>query len=92
MANEGWHSLFPQAEVLVEGAVCSDHLPLFVTLHSTKQLRRPFRKFIHDAAWALEGTYTEIIKPAWKIKYPRAECWENLCRKLGSCQVELKKW
>ncbi|XP_059441826.1 uncharacterized protein LOC132174147 [Corylus avellana] len=75
VANEGWRSLFPQVDILVESASCSDHLPVFIMLYETKRQGRPYRKFKHEASWALEGTYTEIIKSAWKARRIQTDHW-----------------
>ncbi|XP_059436777.1 uncharacterized protein LOC132169841 [Corylus avellana] len=92
VANDRWSSLFPQAEILVEGSSCSDHLPLFVVFHEQWRRRRTERRFIHEASWVLDGTYAEVINSAWNPRHTRVGEWGGLFKKLGRCKVELKRW
>ncbi|XP_059428616.1 uncharacterized protein LOC132162400 [Corylus avellana] len=56
VANEGWRAFFPKVDILVEGTLCSDHLPLFVTLHEDKRLGRNIHPFKHEAYSLLDDT------------------------------------
>jgi exonuclease III len=92
VANEGWSVQFPKADILVEGALSSDHLPIIVTLQEEPRPRCSFRNFKHEAAWVLDGSYREVIKAAWRVKPSRAEPWSGLGMNLNNCKEELKKW
>jgi hypothetical protein len=68
----------------VEGPICSDHLPIVVTLHDEIKMGRGDRKFKHEAFWVFDGTYKEVIKVAWKAKAAQADQWGCLWKKLGN--------
>jgi hypothetical protein len=92
VTNEGWCDLFPKLDILVEGAMCSYHLPIVVTMHDEMKRGGGGKNFKHEAYWVLDETYHEVIKKAWQSKIARADQWGCLQVKLGNCQVELKKW
>ncbi|XP_059439185.1 uncharacterized protein LOC132171798 [Corylus avellana] len=92
VANDGWCGLFPKADVLVEGAVNSDHLPIFVMLHEEQQLGRKRRRFKHEAHWVLDRAYSDVVKYAWRANEGWEGSWDELQCKMGRCQVELNKW
>lgn len=92
VANEGWCGLLLKADVLVEGAVNSDHLPIFVTLKEDQQRGRVQFSFKHKAHWVLDGAYSEVVKPEWKRKKDWVDCWDDLRCKMGSYKLGLKKW
>jgi hypothetical protein len=92
VANRSWCEFFREAEVWVGAAISSDHAP--ITLHVTglapKQLqRRPFR---YEAGWELEPDYKRTVEKAWSVPSSNLDPWQNLLRKIGSCQKEFQQW
>ena len=85
VANDGWCALFPKVDVLMEGALSLDHLPIIVTLHDVNNMGISSQKFKHKACWVLDGTFTELINRAWRAKDVRVKSWNGLRSKLGSC-------
>lgn len=73
VANEGWSVQFPKATILVKGTLCSDHLPIIVTLQAEPRAGGSFQNFKLEAAWVLDGSYREVIKAAWRVKPSRAD-------------------
>ncbi|XP_059451003.1 uncharacterized protein LOC132181787 [Corylus avellana] len=68
VVNDRWSSLFPQAEIVVEGSSCSDHLPLFVVFHEQWRRRRTERRFIHEASWEGPEYAAEIANIKLKVQ------------------------
>ena len=92
VANEAWCNVFPKVDINVKEELSSDHCPIFVTLHDEFKRRRQPHIFRHEARWAREENYSEVIKTSWQKRGPRTDPWGHLCGRLGFCKQELKRW
>ncbi|XP_059451054.1 uncharacterized protein LOC132181841 [Corylus avellana] len=60
VANHEWRDLFPNAELRVEFALGSDHLPVFLCLKGEIGRRNKVPIFRYEASWALEEEYGAV--------------------------------
>ncbi|KAF9611357.1 hypothetical protein IFM89_030902 [Coptis chinensis] len=89
MANEGWRSRFSDCRVHHELATSSDHKFLILKLIQDRvTVRRPFR---FEIMWPQHGGCQEQIKDAFQNELRGSPSFV-LCKKLQTCQKNLKWW
>jgi exonuclease III len=91
VAKKGWCEAFPEVEVVIGPAICSDHSPLSVFLlgQSEGKLRRP-RNFKYEAGWELHNRCRQIIENSWKGT--DNDPWKKLLHNMEGCKMALTRW
>jgi len=93
VANLGWCSRFPAAEVFVLPACTSDHHPLLISLNEFLGVRTSFRcGFKFEAAWVQDVECQGLIKSIWEASFSVGNPVLDVQEKLSACQQKLSSW
>lgn len=92
VANEEWCAQFPDVDVFVLAAQCSDHKPLLVSFSFSRTNSRQPRQFQYEALWNSDSECEAVVQRAWLGGNSGASDIQNARMKLNSCQEELQVW
>jgi hypothetical protein len=92
VANLEWRSLFPEAVVLVEAVISSDHAPLFLTIQRQPRRKSRPKQFRYKADWTLDKECKEVIRTTWQQPWMLTMRWDGLEKKLDACKQGLSQW
>jgi hypothetical protein len=92
VANAGWLSTHPTADVEVGLTTNSDHLPIHVAVQKWCRGQSRKNNFRYEVAWEKEKECKEVIKKEWRKKSVCKDTWSNITRKLDKCKKGLMHW
>ena len=80
-------------EVQVGVTLCSDHLPIIVTLSDRGSIPKRSRNFRFEASWELHAKCRDIIANLWEgTQSHAADLWVLLSSKMENCRKSLMGW
>jgi exonuclease III len=93
VANGDWCELHHEMEVVVGVTLCSDHLPIFVSIKGRITKPKYPRKFRYEAGWELRAKCRELVASKWDFQqFNDANPWHQLGGKMAECRRVLSRW
>jgi hypothetical protein len=98
VANGSWGEMHHGLEVTIRVTLCSDHLPIIVTLSDRSSMPKRPRNFRFEGSWELHAKCRDIIANSWEGTQSHvADPWVLLSSKMENCRNSLpsgsvKKW
>jgi hypothetical protein len=93
VANGSWGEMHHGLEVTIGVTLCSDHLPIIVTLSDRSSMPKRPRNFRFEASWELHAKCRDIIANSWEgTQSHAADSWVLLSSKMENCRNSLMGW
>jgi hypothetical protein len=92
LATTGWCENFPDVEVNVLVARCSDHKPLWIRMLSNISVKRRVYSFKYEASWNEDKDCEPLIQSTWEGTVVADSSLRGIQQKLHECKVALLSW
>lgn len=85
-ANQSWCDLFRQAELKVMDVSTSDHLPIYIQLHTQVYVPKK-RRFKFENVWLKEDECRQVVINGWEEARNK-----EIMEKVEYCGLKLQEW